>query len=57
MNRWRIGLALCGFVLALLGLVLNDSRLAWAAIAVLTASLILRLVIRKRANKDTPSSF
>jgi hypothetical protein len=50
-NRVRIGLALCGFTLALLGVVLDDSRLGWAAIAVLAGSLILRLIIRKRANK------
>jgi hypothetical protein len=53
-NRLRIGLALCGFVLALLGVVLDDSRLAWAAIAALTSSLILRLVIRRRANRNSP---
>ena len=55
MNRVRIGLALCGFVLALVGVVLDDSRLGWAAIAVLTASLLLRLVIRKRANRNSPA--
>jgi hypothetical protein len=52
-NRLRIGLALCGFVLALLGVALDDSRLAWGAIAMLTASLLLRLVMRKRV-KDPP---
>jgi hypothetical protein len=54
-NRVRIGLALCGFVLALLGVALDDSRLGWAAIAVLTVSLILRLVIRKQANRNFPA--
>jgi hypothetical protein len=54
-NRVRIGLALCGFVLALLGVALDDSRLGWAAIAVLTVSLILRLVIRKQANRNSPA--
>jgi hypothetical protein len=53
-NRLRIGLALAGFLLALLGLVRDDSRLAWAAIAVLTGSLILRLLIRKQAKKNDP---
>jgi hypothetical protein len=49
-NNLRLGLAICGFVLALLGVALNDLRLAWAAIAVLLGSLILRLILRKRGN-------
>lgn len=52
MNRLRVGLAIAGFVLALLSVALDDPRLAWGAIAVLTASLILRLIIRKRANRN-----
>jgi hypothetical protein len=47
MNQLRIGLALLGFLLALLSVALDDHRLAWAAIAVLAVSLIIRLVRRK----------
>ena len=52
MTRLRLGLALAGFLLALLSLVLNDSRLGWAAIAALLGSAIVRLIQRKR---DKPS--
>jgi Flp pilus assembly protein TadB len=53
MNRLRIGLALAGFVLALLSVALDDHRLAWAAIAVLAASLLIRLVRRKRESRKS----
>ena len=52
MTRLRLGLAIAGFVLALLSLVVNDSRLGWAAIAALIGSAIIRLIQRKR---DQPS--
>lgn len=48
MNQLRLGLALAGFVVALLSVALNNRRLAWAAIALLIGSLILRLILRKR---------
>jgi hypothetical protein len=54
-NRLRIGFALCGFVLALLSVALNDARLGWAAIALLLCSTILRLILRKR--DDAKSSI
>lgn len=50
MNRTRIGFALAGFVAALLGVALDDRRLAWAAIALLAIALVLRLILRKREN-------
>jgi hypothetical protein len=50
MNRLRLGFAIAGFVLALLSVTVDDRRLAWAAIALLTASLILRILLRKREN-------
>lgn len=50
MNHLRLGLALCGFVLALLGVALQDPRLVGGAIAVLLGSLLLRLIIRKGVN-------
>jgi hypothetical protein len=52
-NRLRVGFALLGFVLALLSVALNDIRLGWAAIAVLLISLIVRLILRKRVNRDS----
>lgn len=48
MNRLRLGLALCGFLLAFLSVVLDDVRLGWAAIAVLLISLLARLILRQR---------
>jgi hypothetical protein len=53
-NRLRLGLAVLGFVLAVLSVVLTDSRIGWAAIAVLTLSAIVRLVQRKgdKGNSD-----
>jgi hypothetical protein len=57
MNHLRLGLALAGLALALLSVTLDDGRLAWAAIALLAASLIFRLLLRKRGNPkaDTDS--
>jgi hypothetical protein len=52
-NHLRLGLALAGFVVALLGVALNDSRLGWVAIALLAASLILRLLLRTRDNANS----
>jgi Flp pilus assembly protein TadB len=49
-NRLRLILALAGFLLALLSVAFNDRQVGWAAIALLTASLILRLLLRKREN-------
>jgi hypothetical protein len=48
MNRLRLGFAIAGFILAIVSVTLNDNRLAWGAIALLTASLILRLLLRKQ---------
>ena len=50
-SRWmllRIGLALAGFAAALLAVAFEDRRLAWAAIALLVCSLIVRLLQRRR---------
>lgn len=49
-SRWmllRIGLALAGFAAALLAVAFEDRRLAWAAIALLVCSLIVRLLQRR----------
>lgn len=50
MSRLRLGFAICGFVLAVFGVILNDARLVWAAIAVLAASLVARFILRKWGN-------
>ena len=53
MIQLRIASALAGFVAALLSVALDDKRLAWMAIALLTVSLILRLILRKRENRQS----
>ena len=55
MNHLRLGLAICGFVLALLGVALYDVRLVWGAIAVLLGSLILRLILSKGVKGNSTS--
>jgi Flp pilus assembly protein TadB len=47
-NRLRLAFALAGFALALLSVALDDRRLAWGAIGLLAASLLLRLLLRRR---------
>ena len=53
MSQLRIAAVLAGFVAALLSVALDDKRLAWMAIALLTISLILRLILRKRENRQS----
>lgn len=48
MNRLRLILAIAGFAVALLSVAVGDRWLVWAAIALLTASIITRLVPQKR---------
>lgn len=57
MSRLRLGLALAGFVLAFIGVVLQDARLVWAAIAVLAGSLIMRVIVRRRADREADTSL
>ena len=52
MSQLRIAAALAGFVAALLSVALDETRLAWMAIALLTVSLILRLILRKRETRQ-----
>jgi hypothetical protein len=53
-NVLRVGFAVAGFVLALISIALDHSRLGWAAIALLLVSVLARLTIRKRT--DTAST-
>jgi hypothetical protein len=48
LNKVRLGLSLTGMVVAVIAIMLNDRRIVWGAIALLAASLLLRLVIRSR---------
>lgn len=50
MNRARLFVALLGFLLAIGGIALDNRELIWAAMALLVASLALRLYLRKRDN-------
>jgi uncharacterized oligopeptide transporter (OPT) family protein len=47
MRYARLGLAVAGFVAALVSIALNDRQLGWGAIALLIGSLILRIVSGK----------
>ena len=48
MRYARLGLAVAGFIAALLSIALDNRQIGWGAIALLTGSLILRLLGRKR---------
>jgi hypothetical protein len=51
-TRLRIGLALAGFLAALLAVSLQDERIGWAGIALLSGSLIVRVVQKQYSQKD-----
>ena len=53
MNRLRLAFALLGFAFAVFSVALDDIRLGWAAIALLLVSAIARLILRKRANRNS----
>jgi membrane protein implicated in regulation of membrane protease activity len=48
----RLGLALAGFALAVLSVALDSHTLGWVAIAVLSISLLLRLVSQRQRRED-----
>jgi hypothetical protein len=52
-NRIRLALSLAGMVLAVVAIMLNDRRVVWGAIALLAASLLLRVVARRRGPGET----
>jgi hypothetical protein len=47
MTALRLGLAIAGFVAAAAAVVLESPRIGWGAIALLAASLIVRLLGRR----------
>lgn len=49
MRRIKLYFALLGFILTVVGLYLDDRRIIWAAIAVLIAAFVLRLIERRRS--------
>jgi hypothetical protein len=54
LSQVRLGLSLSGMVVAVVAIMLNDRRIVWGAIALLAASLLLRLIIgrRRSARRD-----
>ena len=52
MRYARLGLALAGFAAAVVSIALNDQQVGWGAIALLTGSLILRLLAGKREDRS-----
>ena len=50
MKSLKLGLAVAGFVLALLSIAYDNRMLGWIAMALLAASLLLRLWLRRRGN-------
>ena len=52
MKYARLGLAAAGFIAALLSVALDDRQIGWGAIALLTGSLILRIMSRKPQDGD-----
>ena len=52
----RLGLGLAGVLLAVLAVVQDDQRIGWGAVALLTGSVILRLMSRRRSPPDRDQS-
>jgi hypothetical protein len=48
LNRIRLALSLSGMLVAVIAIMLNDRRVVWGAIALLAASLLLRVVAGRR---------
>ena len=51
LTKIRLALSLTGMVVAIVAIMLNDRRVVWGAIALLAASLLLRLVARHRPGR------
>lgn len=52
LNRVRLALSLTGMVVAVAAIMLKDRRVVWAAIALLAASIVLRLIQRSRGSRE-----
>lgn len=52
MLRLRLALAVAGFLMALLAVALDNRQLVWAAIALLSCSLILRLLAHRPGDRN-----
>jgi hypothetical protein len=52
MTLLRTGLGLAGLLVAALAVVMDDRRIGWGAIALLAASLIVRLWSRRPRQED-----
>ena len=52
LNKMRLALSLSGMVVAVLAIMLDDRRIVWGAIALLAASLLLRLIGRRRRTRS-----
>ena len=52
MQAARLGSAVLGFVFAVGAVALDDLRLGWAAIALLSISFRARLIARRRSTSD-----
>ena len=48
LNHLRLALSLSGMVVAIVAIMLGDRRIVWGAIALLGASLLVRLLVRRR---------
>lgn len=55
-TRVRLALSLSGMVLAVVAIMTNDRRVLWGAVALLAASLILRLSQRGGREGGGPTS-
>ena len=56
-TRVRLALSLSGMVLAVVAIMTNDRRVLWGAVALLAASLILRLFQRGGRQGGRPTGL
>lgn len=52
----RLACAVFGFAAAVAGVVLEDSRIVWVAIALLAAAFLLRILVRRLAESAADHS-
>ncbi len=52
MQAARLGSAVLGFVFAVAAVALDDLRLGWAAIGLLSISFVVRMITRRRTTDD-----